>query len=128
MPDPGTLGELLKMTRSLRGLTLKGVAEPAGISATYLQNLERGAVAEPSLHHLRSLSKVLDLPYATLIELAGYELPELDDSDPNPVAASRSNPLLNALAAQEVTVEETQELLDYLQFIRRRQSRLLPPS
>ena len=43
-----TLGTELQKVRKMKGLSLSAVAKPAGISATYLQKLERNQVEEPS--------------------------------------------------------------------------------
>jgi len=56
----------------MKGLPLKAVAEPAEISAMYLQKLERGEVQDPSPHVLHRLSEQLGLNYAEAMRLAGY--------------------------------------------------------
>jgi transcriptional regulator with XRE-family HTH domain len=70
------LGEELRSLRKVRGLSLKAVAEPAEISTAYLQKLEGGEVRQPSPHVLHRLADVLGVPYAVLMELAGYVVPE----------------------------------------------------
>jgi transcriptional regulator with XRE-family HTH domain len=50
------------------------VSGAAGISATYLQKLERAQVGEPSPRILRSLATALSIDYSRLMELAGYDL------------------------------------------------------
>lgn len=74
MPNP--LGDHLHSVRKVQGLSLKAVAEPAQISAAYLQKLEGGDVQQPSPHVLQRLSEVLSVPYRNLMELAGYLMPE----------------------------------------------------
>lgn len=70
-----SLGDELRIVRGICGLSLKAVAEKAEISAAYLQKLEGGDVRQPSPHVLHRLAGALDLPYATLMELAGYVVP-----------------------------------------------------
>ena len=70
-----TLGSQLRDLRRMRGLSLKAVADPAGVSAAYLQKLERDGVDAPSPHRLHRLAEVLDIDYADLFRLAGYPLP-----------------------------------------------------
>ena len=70
------LGDQLRAIRQVRGLSLKAVAEPAQISTAYLQKLEGGDVRQPSPHVLHRLGEVLEVPYSTLMELAGYVVPE----------------------------------------------------
>ena len=69
------LGEQLKTVRQLR-VCLSTVAAPAEISVAYLQKLEGGDVRQPSPNVLFRLGGTLDVPYGTLMELAGYVVPE----------------------------------------------------
>ena len=73
--DSAVLGRELADARANRGSSLKTVSTVAGISAAYLQKLERGQVESPSPRILRSLAQHLDLPYERLMRLAGYALP-----------------------------------------------------
>lgn len=66
------LGEELKRARDERSLSLQGVAEPANITATYLQKLERGVVDTPSPRVLSRVANALGISYLRLMELAGY--------------------------------------------------------
>ena len=70
------LGDHLRSVRKIRGLSLKAVAEPADISTAYLQKLEGGEVRQPSPNVLHRLAHELEVPYASLMELAGYVVPE----------------------------------------------------
>jgi transcriptional regulator with XRE-family HTH domain len=96
------LGEELRRAREARGNSLQGVAEPAKISAAYLQKLERGAVGTPSPRVLRRLGGVLGLDFLHLMELADYlagdEVAEAGRRSPSP----RPHPLAN----QALTPEE----------------------
>lgn len=69
------LGSELRSIRTLKGLSLKRAATEAEISTAYLQKLEGGEVQRPSPHVLHRLAAVLDVPYATLMRLAGYVVP-----------------------------------------------------
>lgn len=69
------LGVELFAARRSTGRSLRDVAGAAGISATYLQKLERAQVGEPSPRILRSLAASLSIDYSRLMELAGYDLP-----------------------------------------------------
>ena len=79
------LGEQLRTVRKVRGLSLKAVAGPAQISTAYLQKLEAGEVRQPSPNVLHRLSEALEVPYAGLMELAGYVVP-----DPHGVLAAHT--------------------------------------
>lgn len=94
------LGEDLKRARDQAERSLQAVAEPAGISAPYLQKLERGIVDTPSPRVLARLARVLGLSYLRLMELAGYldeeHLAELRSRAPRP----------HPLADQQLSAEE----------------------
>lgn len=72
---PIGLGEELRAGRKLRHLSLQDVATPANISVAYLQKLEGGLVNSPSPRVLHRLSRVLDISYERLMDLAGYHVP-----------------------------------------------------
>lgn len=109
------LGEELRAVRELKELSLASVAEPAGMSATYLQKLERGAFASPSPHRLYALSKVLDVSYPRLMELAGYVVPTGATESRESVSL-----LAQALSADDLTDNELADLAEYLAFRRQR--------
>src|SRR4051812_11175837 len=108
--SPSKLAERLRDIRELRGLSLRAVAEPAGISPAYLQKLERGDVESPSPHALHGLAEVLDTSYDDLMALAGYPVPE---------PARRNNgPMLiaNGRSREPLDVDEARQLSEYLAF------------
>jgi transcriptional regulator with XRE-family HTH domain len=110
---PGTeLGSQLQRVRKLRNLSLKAAAEPAGISPAYLQKLERGLVKSPSPKVLHGLSESLNIPYSTLMKLAGYIVPDGDKD------RGSSNVLALALSSEELTDDEVEVLSRYLTFYR----------
>lgn len=80
MVDMDALGERLRENRAARGASLQAVSQPAAISVAYLHKLEAGRVHSPSPRVLRRLATVLDVPYQSLMELAGY----LDSGIDNP--------------------------------------------
>jgi len=69
------LARELSSARLAARRSLRDVAGEAGISAAYLQKLERSQVDEPSPKILRRLADVLAIEYKRLMELAGYEVP-----------------------------------------------------
>lgn len=66
------LAQQLREARSVHGLSLEAASSAARISTAYLHKLEAGRVTTPSPHVLRRLAQVLEVPYRTLMELAGY--------------------------------------------------------
>jgi HTH-type transcriptional regulator, competence development regulator len=109
------IGPLLKRTRQVRALSASDVARAAGISAAYLSKLERDSVKKPSPPVLHQLSEVLAVPYAELMRASGYPVP--GDS------AMPKQDTIGAALFADLTVDERDELLEYLAWYRaRRQS------
>lgn len=130
-PVARTLGNEIQKVRKFRGMSLNAVAKPAGVSATYLQKLERDQVESPSPHRLHALSRVLDLDYGDLLRLAGYPVPQEDGTAA--VAGDRSGTTVEGVdlaiadasllrkvfqSADHVSDEELEQLSRYLAFLR----------
>jgi transcriptional regulator with XRE-family HTH domain len=84
------VGEALRRRRLAQGRTLREVAEAAGVSLTYLSEVERGR-KEPSSEVLEAICAALHLVLAELLfevaeTLAAAE-PALDGLAPSPRAA-----------------------------------------
>ena len=107
------LGQQLQVVRKMRKLSLQGAAQPAGISATYLQKLERGEVKEPSPRVLYGLSESLEVPYDRLMSLAGYVVPGADAQ-----RAADTNVLGFALSTERLSEDESNALAEYLSWYR----------
>jgi HTH-type transcriptional regulator, competence development regulator len=90
---------------------LKATAGPAEISTAYLQKLESGAVQQPSPHVLHRLAKVLEVPYSTLMSLAGYLLP-----DREPVLAATA--FDSALTSTDLTDDERKAVAAFVAHLR----------
>jgi transcriptional regulator with XRE-family HTH domain len=120
MPDK--LGTRLERVRKLRGLSMAQTAAQAGISAAYVQKLERDEVVAPSPHKLRALAAVLEVSYHDLMRLAGYATGE---SEATEVAEGEASVrvLAQALQAEDLSAEELEELADYLALRRRQRER-----
>jgi transcriptional regulator with XRE-family HTH domain len=105
-----SLGKTLKDARELIPLTLRQVEEAAGISNAYLSQLENEKIKKPSANVLYKLSNLYNVELDTLLAAAGIIEQSAD-------AKSR---LLNsaALSAEKLTMEEEEQLLKYLKFLR----------
>jgi transcriptional regulator with XRE-family HTH domain len=127
-----TLGTELQKVRKMKGLSLSAVAKPAGISATYLQKLERNEVDEPSPLKLSRVAEVLGLDYSDVLRLAGYPIPKAADSnEPEQsqtlidvdLATADASLLRQVLRSPEqVSDDELEQLARYLAFLRQQQS------
>lgn len=111
------LARALNRARSIKGKSLRAVADPAGISPTYLQKLERGDVRDPSPNVLYRLSEQLDLSYGDLMQRAGYVVPTIDHAPTTP-SGSPGRPVSHALSSEPLTEEEETALASYLGFLR----------
>jgi len=107
-----SIGNVLRQAREVRELTAVDAARAAGISGAYLSKLESDAVKRPSPHILHQLSEALDVPYADLMRLSGYVVPGAEEV---PAAAS-----VAAALFADLTVDEREELVEYLAWYRAR--------
>ena len=106
------LGQILADARRRRKLTLRAVEESVGISNAYLSQLETGKIKAPSPVVLHKLSGLYGLSYATVMQEAGYPLPEqFRETDSGARLAARVG---------QTTSEEEDALVEYLMFLRSR--------
>lgn len=112
------LGARLRQVRKLRGWSLREAAEKAEISPAYLQKLESGQVQTPSPHVLYNLAEQLRVPYSTLMELAGYVVP---DGSTDRQTLPNLNPLAYALSSEDLSEDEAEALAQYLAWYRSQQ-------
>lgn len=111
--DSKALGKELKAARLAAGRSLNGAARPAKISPAYLQKLEAGIVKNPSPPVLQRLGDVLGVPYARLMELAGYALPSAEPSAGEP----REHRLDRALLAEGLSKEERKAVRAFIAYL-----------
>jgi transcriptional regulator with XRE-family HTH domain len=114
--EPSELGARVKEVREMRNLSLRQAADAAGISSAYLHKIERGEVKAPSPHMLHALSEALNVPYSTLMQLAGYIVPAGSGDEDRP------NLLAHALSSEELTDDEASALANYLSWYRHENS------
>lgn len=108
------LGPYLLATRKAKKMSLREVEAETGISNAYLSQLETGKIREPSPANLHKLGELYGVSYRMLLELAGYPVPGRASASAESTLAARLGP---------VTVEEEEELADYLQFLRSKRGR-----
>jgi transcriptional regulator with XRE-family HTH domain len=109
------IGVLLADLRAARGLTLRQVEGATGhaVSNAYLSQLEKGKVQKPSPNVLQVLAAVYAVPYESLMEKAGYLLASRGRK-------GKRRRGRDVLAIDNLTVEEEEDLLKYLAFLRYR--------
>jgi HTH-type transcriptional regulator, competence development regulator len=113
--DKTTLGHLLRGGRERKSLSLRAVERATGVSNAYLSQLESGKIRQPSPVVLHKLAELYDLPYATIMESAGYPAVTEAGAETEPsVIDSRLGP---------ITTDEELALREYLEFLRSRRGR-----
>ncbi len=70
MSKTGDLGEFIRQQRERSAISLRKLAERAGISNPYLSQIERG-LRKPSGEILKAIARALYLPTEALYERAG---------------------------------------------------------
>jgi transcriptional regulator with XRE-family HTH domain len=113
-----TLGQELSRLRRLKGWTLRDVEDQTKrkVSNSYLYQLESDNVKEPSPHILYELSVVYGASYPGLLELAGFVVPAS-----SPQASHNSASV--AFSALDLTDEEREDVMDFIEFRRRKRKR-----
>jgi transcriptional regulator with XRE-family HTH domain len=69
------LGERLRRRRKILGLTAKRLARAAGVSPSYISQIERGKQTGPSLDVLGALAAALEVSLDTLLGMPAEEQP-----------------------------------------------------
>lgn len=115
-PDELRLGSYLRSLRAAQALTLRDVETRTKISNAFLSQLESGQVKQPSPTLLYKLAQLYAVPYETLMQYAGYPVPETSVRRPHAKADT-----LQRLG--QLSPDEEQALLDYLGFLRSRARR-----
>jgi len=82
------------------------------VSNGYLSQLESGQITSPSPNILFALAQAYDVEYQSLMVKAGYI------SSENRTDSQAKHGRAATFAVENLTADEEQELLDYLQFIR----------
>jgi transcriptional regulator with XRE-family HTH domain len=81
--DLQQLGGLIKAERHRAGLTVRQLADEAGLVASTVSRLENGLIAEPRPTHLQRLAQALGIEVEELYIAAGHLTPDaLPDLQP----------------------------------------------
>jgi transcriptional regulator with XRE-family HTH domain len=109
------LGVFLKTARKAVGFTLRKVEELSGgrVKNGYLSQVESGAIQVPSTRILLELAGIYRVDYDHLLSLAG--LPTSEETSALAEARIASFP---TAAIDDLTEVETQELLDFIAFLK----------
>lgn len=109
------LGERLRLRRKLRGLSLKQVAEGAGLSVGMLSQVERGLTV-PSVKSMRAICAALDMPVIWLFQSGS----DRADEDADIVVRQNARRELcydDGALRKEILTPDTQPQIQMLRFI-----------
>ncbi|KHE69240.1 helix-turn-helix domain-containing protein [Halobacillus sp. BBL2006] len=104
------IGTNIHYIRKRRGLSLSDLAERAGISKSYLSNIERNLNQNPSVHLMDNIAKVLRVD---LLVLINKELPK---NTPQPLEDEWIT-FINDLKQSGIEKEQLQEYKKLIAFI-----------
>jgi transcriptional regulator with XRE-family HTH domain len=122
--DKTTLGRLLRGGRERKSLSLRAVERATGVSNAYLSQVESGKIRQPSPVVLHKLAELYELPYATIMERAGYPMeragyPAVTETG----AGGEAEPFVMDSRLGPITTDEEHALREYLEFLRSRRGR-----
>ncbi len=89
------LGEFIKSQREIASMSVRRLADVAGVSNPYLSQIERG-LRRPSAEVLQQLAKALKISTETLYVRAGFLAADGTDAVPSVREAIGRDPLLTA--------------------------------
>jgi HTH-type transcriptional regulator, competence development regulator len=113
-----TLGSELARLRKLKGWSLRDVEEKTKkkVSNSYLYQLENNNVKEPSPNILFVLANIYGASYPGLMQLAGFIVPSNSK-------ASAGQHTSVAFSALDLTPDEKERVLDFVEFLRSKQKK-----
>jgi transcriptional regulator with XRE-family HTH domain len=76
MTEPVKIGQHVAVARKQAGLSQYALAHRVGVSATYIQKLERGEIETPAIDKLRRMADVLGVPVAYFVTEESAQLAE----------------------------------------------------
>jgi transcriptional regulator with XRE-family HTH domain len=109
-----SLGGVIRQARDLRKLSLRSVEEMTGISNAYLSQIENDKIKKPSADILHKLSTIYKIEFSYLLHIAGL----VEKSSTENVSFGKF-----VFSKDNLTKEEEEELIHYLQFIRQRKKK-----
>jgi transcriptional regulator with XRE-family HTH domain len=109
-----TLGNVLKKSRELMQLTLRDVESKTGISNSYLSQLENDRIGKPAADTLHTLAHLYRIDFKFLLRIAGL----VEKQSAENVSFGHF-----VFAKDNLTKEEEEELINYLQFMRDRKKK-----
>jgi HTH-type transcriptional regulator, competence development regulator len=108
-----TLGQYLAELRQAKALTFRDLEQKTGISNGYLNLLEHGRVKRPSPEVLFKLANFYGIPFASLMNLAGYPSEEPERT----TVVNRSSEVAVALL-KDLTKDELAQVRSFIGYLK----------
>jgi len=115
-----SLGATLKDARKNVGLTLRQVEEMTDISNAYLSQLENEKIKNPSVNILSKLSSLYKVSLKTL--LSNAKMIDKNEAQQEEINLSFAQKI--AFRAEDLSEDERNDVLKYLEFIKSRKREL----
>lgn len=115
-----SLGDFMKEKRKQKNWSQRDLASASGISNAEISRLEAGKRKEPSPSVLREIAKSLDVPIEELLQEAGIieKGKEYVKQKATFSVFSNSSSTNNAVIPSDLTPDEIQDVMHYIDFIR----------
>lgn len=105
------LGTFIKNKRNEKRLSIRRLAELAGISHTEVKRIEDGFRKQTSPQILRSIASALDVPYEDLLAVAGY----IDEPAHKPTRGIVTSGIKDA---EDLSQNEIDQVNHYIAFLK----------
>jgi transcriptional regulator with XRE-family HTH domain len=113
-----SIGTILKAARLNINLKLLDVEKATGISNSYLSQLENNKIKSPSISILSKLSGIYRVPLKILLVSANL----IDETKDGELERNFNFAQKLAFRAEDLTEEERNQLLNYLEFLKTKKS------
>ena len=117
---PSPLGAVLKKLRLQNGMSLRDLERAIGFSNAYIYQIECGKILCPSVEKIKAYASVFSVDPKLLIKLGDKSKEQRKQTGRLPGMPLR---VKESFSAKNLTAAEETELLDYLMFIRKRESK-----
>jgi transcriptional regulator with XRE-family HTH domain len=101
------LSSYIKTRREAKGLSIRGLADAAGVSHTEIKRIEDGIRKQPSPAKLKAIAEALSTNYEAMMSSAGYIELERVGIAPSGIDG-----------AEDLTPEETKKVEEYIAFLK----------
>lgn len=109
-----SFGKQLRELRESRGLSLRQIGYVAGVSSSYLSQVETGERSVPTPKVLKKLAPVLGVTYDRLMAMAGYTpgSGKVDEDGNDPQVQRILNQVVGLRATKGLSDDEKDAILD----------------